>query len=77
MNIHEFDLPANFVGEQLKKELNCENVFVDNGKLFIVGELTKAQAQKGIDSHIPAPVVVESTLDKLGISLAELKQLLA
>lgn len=77
MNIHEFDLPANFVGEQLKDELKCETVFVDNGKLFIVGDLTKAQAQKGIDSHIPAPVVVKSALDRLGISLDELKQLLA
>ena len=77
MNIHEFDLPVKINGEQLKIELQCVQVFVDNGKLFIVGDLTKTQAQKGIDLHIPAPVVVESALDRLGISLDELKQLLA
>ena len=76
MNFYEFDIPANINGEQLKKELGCDEVYIRDEKLIIGGDLTEAEAAAGLAAHIPTPTPELTIADKLalvGLSIDELK----
>ena len=82
MKFQEFLIPANLNGDQLKKELGCDEVYVRDDKLVIGGDLTEAQAAAGIAAHKPitAPNTTEAKaalLVKLGITADEAKLLLS
>lgn len=76
MEKHEFDIPAFIDGDQLKAELGCDNVYIHEDKLFIVGDLTKAEAAAGLKAHKQKPKVEPTIDDKLasvGLSISDLK----
>ena len=82
MQFHEFAIPAELNGEQLKAELGCDEVYTRADKLVIGGDLTEAQAAAGIAAH--KPVAPRDTtadkaalLAKLGITADEAKLLLS
>lgn len=79
MKFYEFPLPAQINGDQLKAELQCNDVYVRDDTLVIVGELTEAQAAAGVAAHIPAPPKVLTPAEKLfnatGLTVAEYKAL--
>lgn len=79
MNFYEFSIPSQINGEQLKKELNCRDVYIRNDKLIIGGDLTQAEAAKGVANHKPKVLVELSIEDKLasvGLSINDLKDAL-
>lgn len=76
MKFYEFEIPAAINGEQLKGELNCDEVYIRDNKLVIGGELTQAQAAAGIAAHIPIPPAEPTITEKLasvGLSVDDLK----
>jgi len=82
MKFQEFPIPSQLNGEQLKAELNCEAVYVRDDVLVIGGDLTEAQALKGIAAHKPvAPpdnsAAKAALLTKLGITADEAALLLS
>ena len=75
-NFHEFEIPAFIDGDQLKAELGCDDVYIREDKLVIVGELTKAQASSGLKAHKQQPKVEPTIHEKLasvGLSIDDLK----
>jgi hypothetical protein len=77
-----FAIPAQLNGEQLCKELNAEMVYISGDLLYIVGDLTEAQAAAGIVAHKPIfppdnLAAKEALLEKLGITAVEAKLLLS
>lgn len=82
MKFQEFPIPDNLNGEQLKKELGCDEVYIRGDKLVIGGDLTEAEAVAGIAAHIPITPVDKSAakaalLVRLGITADEAKLLLS
>lgn len=82
MKFHEFTIPAALNGEQLKAELGCDEVYIQEDKLVIGGDLTEAQAAAGIAAHKPITPLDKSAdkavlLGKLGITADEAKLLLS
>lgn len=76
MNKYEFPIPNEINGDQLKAELNCDDVYVLGDKLFIVGDLSQTQASAGVANHKPKPVAQPTVAEKLasvGLSLDDLK----
>lgn len=73
MAIHEFPMPADVNGEQLKNEIGAESVYQIEDKLFIVGDFTKEVAKKGLDAHIPLKPTLEDKLASVGLSINDLK----
>ena len=76
MNFHEFDIPTFINGAQLKAELGCNDVYILEDKLVIVGELTKAEAAAGLKTHKEKPKVEPTINEKLasvGLSIDDLK----
>ena len=76
MKIHEFPIPANLNGSQLKSELGCEEVYILENVLVIAGDITQAQAKAAIAAHVPAPIVEPTIVEKLesvGLSIPDLK----
>jgi len=76
MEKHEFDIPAFLDGTQLKAELNCSDVYIHEDKLYIFGELTKAEATNGLKNHKENPKIeltIEQKLASVGLSIEELK----
>jgi hypothetical protein len=76
MIFHEFPIPAELNGDQLKAELGCDEVYIRGDKLVIGGDLTEAQAAAGIAAHKPIPISEPTVADKLasvGLSLEELR----
>ena len=76
MNFHKFDIPEAINCVQLKTELNCDDVYVLEDKLVIVGSLSEAQAKAGLAAHIavakPEPTIDEK-LASVGLSINDLK----
>lgn len=79
MIFHEFPIPAELNGDQLKAELGCDEVYIRRDKLVIGGDLTQAQAAAGIAAHKPItppePTVAEK-LASAGLSVSDLKEAL-
>jgi len=79
MSVHTFNIPAAINGEQLREELGADSVYINEDSLYIVGNLTEAQAQSGIDAHIPVAPKVPTAAEKLfaatGLTVAEYKAL--
>jgi hypothetical protein len=76
VNFYEFDIPAELNGEQLKAELDCNEVYIRGNKLIIGGELTEDQAKAGIQAHVPIAPIEPSVAEKLanvGLSISDLK----
>lgn len=76
MNFHEFQIPAFIDGTQLKAELNCQDVYIRDNKLVIVGELSEAEAAAGLKAHKEQPKVEPTINEKLasvGLSIDDLK----
>ena len=76
MKFQEFLIPAELNGEQLKKELGCDEVYVRDGVLVIGGDITKTKIEAGIAAHKPVAPAELSIADKLaavGLSLDDLK----
>lgn len=76
MNFYEFEIPKQLNGEQLKVELNCNEVYIANDKLIIGGDLTQEQAAAGLATHNPlAPqeTTIEEKLAIVGLSIDDLK----
>jgi len=76
MNTFEFALPAAINGDQLKSELNAEDVYVVGNALFVVGNFSKSEAETIIAAHKPiAPKepTIEEKLSSVGLSIEELK----
>lgn len=76
MNFHEFQIPAFIDGVQLKAELACDDVYIREDKLVIVGDLTKAEAAAGLKAHKEKPKVEPTIAEKLasvGLSIDDLK----
>ena len=76
MNTYIFDVPTQLNGEQLKQELNAEQVYIDADKLVIDSDLTKSEIQQVLSVHIPAPVIDKAAarqaiLDRLGLTADE------
>ena len=74
-----FPIPAQLNGEQLCKELNAKLVYIHGDLLYIVGDLTQAQAAAGIAAHKPIPIPEPTIADKLasvGLSVTDLKEAL-
>jgi hypothetical protein len=46
-----FPIPTELNGEQLCKELKAELVYIHGDLLYIVGDLTEAQAKQGLANH--------------------------
>lgn len=79
MNFYEFNIPADINGEQLKKELGCDEVYIRDNKLIIGGDLTESEAAAGLAAHIPTPIAQPTVQEKLaaaGLSIDELKEAL-
>ena len=82
MIFHEFPIPAELNGDQLKAELGCDEVYIRGDKLVIGGDLTQAQAAAGIAAHKPITPPDNSAdkaalLARLGITADEAKLLLS
>ena len=76
MKFHEFAIPAELNGEQLKAELGCDEVYTRADKLVIGGDLTEAQAAAGIAAHKPVALqqpTLDEKLASVGLSLSDLK----
>jgi hypothetical protein len=76
MNFYEFEIPAFIDGEQLKAELGCDDVYIREDKLVIVGELTESEAAKGLKAHKEKPKVeptIDEKLASVGLSIDGLK----
>jgi hypothetical protein len=76
MKFHEFTIPANLNGEQLKAELNCAEVYIRDNVLVIGGDLTQKQAADGLAAHKPIPIQAPTVAEKLasvGLSINDLK----
>ena len=82
MNTYSFPVPAEINGDQLQKELTAEMVYIGGDNLlYVVGDLTEAQAAAGIAAHKPITPPDKSAdkaalLAKLGITADEFKTLL-
>jgi len=82
MSQYTFAIPAQLNGEQLCKELGAEMVYINDTLLYVVGDLTEAQAKAGIAAHKPITPPDKSAdkaalLAKLGITSDEAKLLLS
>jgi len=82
MSQYTFAIPAQLNGEQLCKELSAEMVYINDDLLYVVGDLTEAQAKAGIAAHKPITppdnsVAKAALLAKLGINEDDLKTLLS
>lgn len=82
MKFYEFEIPAEINGEQLKSELNCDEVYIRDNVLVIGGDLTQEQAAVGLAAHKPITPSDNSEakaalLAKLGITADEAKLLLS
>lgn len=76
MEKHEFEIPDFIDGDQLKHELNCETVYIHEDKLYIVGNLSEAEATNGLKAHKQKPKVEPTISEKLasvGLSIDDLK----
>jgi hypothetical protein len=76
MIFHEFPIPAELNGDQLKAELGCDEVYIRGDKLVIGGDLTEAQAAAGITAHkpiTPPEPTIEDKLESVGLSVTDLK----
>lgn len=73
MTIHEFPMPADVNGEQLKKEIGAESVYQIENKLFIVGNFSKEVATKGLEAHTPLKPTIHDKLASVGLSIDDLK----
>jgi len=74
--IIEIKLDKEIHGEQLKKEIGCENLYVANDKVVIVGDVEEAFAKQKYDAHIlvfPPQPTIEDKLASVGLSLDELR----
>jgi hypothetical protein len=79
MAIHEFSIPTEMNGEQLKTELNASILYIADDKLLISAEMTKTEIAKVIASHKPEPVIeptIEEKLASVGLSVGDLKSAL-
>lgn len=79
MNTFQFTLPTAINGDQLKNELNAEDVYVVGDALFVVGNFTKSDAESIINAHKPiAPKqpTLQEKLASVGLSIDDLKQAL-
>jgi hypothetical protein len=81
MNTYTFPIPANLNGEQLREELGAEMVYINDDLLYVVGDLTEAQAAAGIAAHKPitppdTTAAKTALLARLGITADEAKLLL-
>ncbi len=76
MKFQEFSIPAELNGEQLKAELNCDEVYIRDQVLVIGGDVTEAQVKSAIAAHKPSkpsePTVAEK-LASVGLSVDDLK----
>jgi hypothetical protein len=73
MAIHEFPMPADVNGEQLKNELGAERVYQVEETLFIVGDFTKEVAKQALEAHVPLKPTLEDKLASVGLSIDDLK----
>jgi hypothetical protein len=76
MEKHEFNIPNFIDGAQLKAELNCDDVYIHEDKLYILGDLTEAEAAAGLKAHKEKPKVEPTISEKLasvGLSIDDLK----
>lgn len=73
MTIHEFPMPADVNGEQLKNELNADVVYQVGDTLCIVGNMTKAEAQSALNAHKPLKPTLDDKLASVGLSVVDLK----
>jgi hypothetical protein len=76
MNFHEFDIPAEINGLQLKRELDCDDVYIREDKLVISGNLSRKEAEDGLRAHIPQKEkepTIDEKLKKAGLTVEELK----
>jgi len=76
MNTYEFDIPTALNGEQLKNELQAEDVYVREDKLIIIGDMSKESMKSIIANHVPIPPVeltIQEKLASVGLSLEELR----
>ncbi len=76
MNSYEFDIPAFIDGTQLKAELKCDDVYIREDKLIIVGDLTEAQVAAGLKAHKQQPKIeptINEKLSSVGLSIDDLK----
>ena len=76
MNFYEFEIPAFINGDQLKAELDINEVYIRDGKLIIGGDLTQTQAAAGLKAHREKPKVeptIEEKLASVGLSINDLK----
>jgi hypothetical protein len=73
MAIHEFPMPADVNGEQLKNEIGAESVYQIEDNLFIVGDMTKAEAQSALSAHKPLKPTIQEKLASVGLSVDDLK----
>jgi hypothetical protein len=76
MNTYEFNTPAAINGEQLKNELQAEDVYIREDKLVIISELPINEVEQIIALHNPIPLPEPTVAEKLasvGLSIEELK----
>jgi hypothetical protein len=76
MNFHEFEIPEFIDGDQLKVELGCDEVYIREDKLVIVGDLTKSEAAAGLKAHKEKPKIeptIDQKLASVGLSVDDLK----
>jgi hypothetical protein len=76
MTIHEFSIPKEINGDQLKKELNATVLYIADNKLLISADITKTEIAEIIASHKPEPIVeltIEQKLASVGLSVGDLK----
>ena len=76
MKFQEFPIPAELNGEQLKAELNCDEVYIRDQVLVIGGDVTEAQAKAAIAAHKavqPSEPTIDEKLASVGLSINDLK----
>ena len=76
MKFQEFPIPAELNGEQLKAELNCDEVYIRDQVLVIGGDVTEAQVKAAIAAHkpiYPSEPTVAQKLASVGLSVDDLK----
>lgn len=76
MKFQEFAIPTDLNGEQLKAELNCDEVYIRDEVLVIGGDVTEAQAKAAIAAHKavqPSEPTIDEKLASVGLSINDLK----
>tara|TARA_R110000868_G_scaffold24868_3_gene97513 strand:+ start:409 stop:654 length:246 start_codon:yes stop_codon:yes gene_type:complete len=76
MKFQEFPIPTELNGEQLKAELNCDEVYIRDQVLVIGGDVTEAQAKAAIAAHKavqPSEPTIDEKLASVGLSINDLK----